>query len=96
LPQKNVLAEIKRDLDSHVGKRIKLRANRGRKKIVEQVGILEKTYPHIFVVKLEEKKSMVRRVSFSYSDVLTETVKLTLFEEDGDNGEEVDCREGIS
>jgi len=85
LPQKNVLAEIKRDLDSHVGKRIKLRANKGRKKVVEQVGILEKTYPNIFVIKLDEKKSTVRRVSFSYSDVLTETVKLTLFEEDKDS-----------
>ncbi|NLO88814.1 MAG: Veg protein [Clostridia bacterium] len=85
MPQKNVLAEIKRDLDSHVGKRIKLRANKGRKKVVEQVGILEKTYPNIFVIKLDEKKSTVRRVSFSYSDVLTETVKLTLFEEDKDS-----------
>ncbi|HBT20709.1 MAG TPA: Veg protein [Peptococcaceae bacterium] len=93
MPQKNVLAEIKRDLDSHVGKRIKLRANKGRKKIVEQVGILEKTYPSIFVVKLDEKKSTVRRVSFSYSDVLTETVKLTLFEEEKDSKVETSSKE---
>lgn len=93
MPQKNVLAEIKRDLDSHVGKRIKLRANKGRKKIVEQVGILEKTYPNIFVVKLDEKKSTVRRVSFSYSDVLTETVKLTLFEEEKDIKVETSSKE---
>ncbi|NLJ99821.1 MAG: Veg protein [Clostridia bacterium] len=86
MSQKNVLAEIKRDLDCHVGKKIKLKANRGRRRIVEQVGILEKTYPNIFVVKLDEKRSTVRRVSFSYSDVLTETVKLTIDGEEKKNG----------
>lgn len=83
MPQKNVLAEIKSSLDDCVGKKIKLRANRGRKKIVEQVGVLEKTYPHIFVVKLDEKKSVVRRVSFSYTDILTETVELSVCDDDG-------------
>jgi uncharacterized protein Veg len=82
LPQKNVLSDIKRDLDCCVGKKIRLRANRGRKKIVEQVGVLEKTYPHIFVVKLDEKKSVARRVSFSYSDILTETVELSVCDDE--------------
>ena len=95
MPQKNVLAEIKRDLDENVGKRIRLRANRGRKKIVEQVGVLEKTYPHIFVVKLDEKKSVVRRVSFSYSDILTETVELVVYEEDKEKNTG-QCEESIS
>lgn len=94
MPQKNVLAEIKRDLDDCVGKKIKLRANRGRKKIVEQVGVLEKTYPHIFVVKLDEKKSVVRRVSFSYTDILTETVELSVCDEDTAAGGK--CEDTIS
>lgn len=81
LPENNVLSDIKKDLDGCVGKKIRLRANRGRKKIVEQVGVLEKTYPHIFVIKLEEKKNTARRVSFSYSDVLTETVELSVCED---------------
>jgi uncharacterized protein Veg len=81
---KKVLAEIKQDLDAYVGKRIRLKANRGRRKVVERVGILEKTYPNIFVIKLDEKKSFDRRISFSYSDVLTETVELSLCKEDGD------------
>lgn len=81
---KKVLSEIKRDLEAYVGKKIRLKANRGRKKVVENVGVLEKTYPNIFVVKLDEKRSAVRRVSFSYSDVLTETVELSLCNEDGE------------
>ena len=90
LPQNNVLAEIKKDLDGNIGKKIKLKANRGRKRIVEQIGILEKTYPNIFVVKLDEKRSLVRRVSFSYTDVLTETVQLTFFDENSEREYEAD------
>lgn len=72
---KKVLADIKNDLDAFVGKRIRLKANRGRKRIVEREGILERTYPHVFVVKLDEKRNTAQRVSYSYTDVLTETVE---------------------
>ncbi|MBO8169915.1 MAG: Veg family protein [Thermoanaerobacteraceae bacterium] len=78
-----VLAEIKQDLEGYVGNKIRLKANRGRKKVMERVGILEKTYPNIFVIRLNEKKS-IRRISFSYTDVLTETVELTVYNDDGE------------
>ncbi len=73
---KNALQEIKQDLDSWVGRQVEFRANRGRKKILHKEGILERTYPHIFVVKVVEE-GYPRRVSFSYADVLTETVEIT-------------------
>lgn len=76
--KKNVLADIKKDLDLCIGKNIHLRANRGRRKIVEREGILEQTYPNIFVVKIHGDDSSVRRVSYSYADILTETVELTV------------------
>jgi uncharacterized protein Veg len=68
------IAEIKKDLESFVGSKIRLKANRGRNRIVENEGILESIYPNIFVIKISEKKE--RRVSYSYADVLTETVEL--------------------
>lgn len=79
---KNVLGGIKENLDSFVGKRISLRTNKGRKQVIEENGILEKTYPHIFVVKLEENLSQ-QRVTYSYADVLTETVEIMIH---GDKG----------
>lgn len=82
MPNKMMLANIKNDLASHVGYKIKLRANRGRKKIVEREGILESTYPHVFVIKISEQRNYVQRVSYSYTDVLTETVELTLCKDD--------------
>ena len=71
----NSLQQIKLDLESCVGKRVKLRANRGRKKIVEAEGVIESTYPKIFVVKLDESHSL-ERLSYTYADVLTRTVEV--------------------
>ncbi|HEY3369031.1 MAG TPA: Veg family protein [Symbiobacteriaceae bacterium] len=74
---KSILADIKKDLDSYVGEKIRLKANKGRKKILEREGVLESTYPNIFIVKLEEADSE-RRVSYSYADLLTEAVELVV------------------
>jgi len=77
LSARKILAEIKQDLEPYVGTCIKVKANRGRKKVVERTGVLESTYPNLFVVRVNEK-SVERRLSFSYADILTETVILTV------------------
>lgn len=74
---KEVLTEIKENLQPYVGTSIQLRANKGRKKVVERTGVLESIYPNIFIVKIKEKESE-RRVSFCYSDILTDNVILTV------------------
>ena len=73
------ISEIKRDLESFVGRKIRLKANRGRNRIIEREGVLESIYPNIFVVKLNERM-VERRVSYSYADVLTETVELFIYD----------------
>ncbi|HSH25440.1 MAG TPA: Veg family protein [Massilibacterium sp.] len=71
------LADIKRKLDEHVGKRLTLKANGGRRKTIQRSGVLEETYPSVFIVKLDPTENAFERVSYSYADVLTETVELT-------------------
>lgn len=73
------ISDIKKDLESFVGKKIRLKANRGRNRIIEKEGILESIYPNIFVIKLDERK-IERRVSYSYADVLTQTVELFVYD----------------
>ncbi len=73
----NNLQQIRLDLESCIGKRVKLRANRGRKKIVEAEGVIENTYPKLFVVKLDDSHS-IERLSYTYADVLTRTVEVTV------------------
>lgn len=76
---KDVLFEIRKKLESHLGEKIKLRANRGRRKTFEKEGVLESTYPSIFIVRVDEN-NYFQRLSFSYADVLTETVELSFNE----------------
>ncbi|MBW6463160.1 MAG: Veg family protein [Dethiobacteria bacterium] len=76
---KDVLFEIRKKLESHIGERIKLRANRGRRKTYEKEGVLESIYPSIFIVRVDEN-NYFQRLSFSYADVLTETVELSFNE----------------
>ncbi len=76
---KDVLFEIRKKLESHLGEKIKLRANRGRRKTYEKEGVLEGLYPSIFIIRVDEN-NYKQRLSFSYSDVLTETVELSFSE----------------
>ena len=70
----NVLALIKRDIENHVGESVTLKANGGRRRVLVNKGTIEKTYPSIFVIRLESDTQ--RTVTYSYSDVLTKTVQI--------------------
>ncbi|SHH75673.1 MULTISPECIES: Veg family protein [Sporanaerobacter] len=76
--EKNSLTKIKKDVEDSVGKKVILKANKGRKKTTVREGILESAYPSIFVVKISNQYDSVRRVSYTYSDILTETVEVTI------------------
>src|SRR5690554_6408287 len=75
----NILERIREDMDGFVGQEVSLKANTGRKKVFEVNGILEETYPKVFVVKFRDRQ-VVRRVSYSYADLLTELVEVSIGE----------------
>jgi len=76
------VAKIRKDLEDNIGKTVILRANKGRKRIVVREGILESAYPSLFVVKISNEFDSTRRVSYTYSDVLTSTVEVTVCDKD--------------
>jgi len=80
LANTDTLNEIRKNIQEYVGQQVTLKANKGRKRTMIREGILENTYPSIFVVKINGDYNSVRRVSYSYSDILTETVEITLRE----------------
>ncbi|MGL5693261.1 MAG: Veg family protein [Peptostreptococcaceae bacterium] len=75
------LDKIRLSLERHLGKRILLKANKGRKQVITRKGVLEKVYPSVFVVKLDDGENGYSRVSYSYSDLLTSNVKLKVYKE---------------
>lgn len=80
--EKGSLKKIKKDLEGYVGQRIKLKANKSRKRTFEREGVIESTYPSIFVVSIDQEKKSPRKMSFCYSDILTNTVELKLCKDD--------------
>jgi len=81
LIQKKDFSQIKRDIETCVGERIKLKANKGRSKTFESEGIIEKSYPSVFVIRLDYDCRSARRISYSYTDVLTKTVEIVLLKD---------------
>jgi len=63
---------IKNKLDNRIGDNVKIIYNGSRNKKEEYSGIITETYNYIFVVKIDNKE----KKSFSYSDVLTNTIEI--------------------
>lgn len=76
---KNDVSQLRKDMQTCVGQKVQLKANKGRKKAVIREGVLENTYPSIFIVKFENDYEAIRRVSYSYTDILTKAVELVVY-----------------
>lgn len=68
--------EIRNKLKLIEGSRVKVRANMGRSRIVDRMGILIGVHPSVFVIETEERRGRKERQSFQYVDVLTGNVEL--------------------
>jgi uncharacterized protein Veg len=78
LLEKNTLIRIRKDIERYIGKDVILKANKGRKKTIIREGVLEAAYPNLFVVRISNEYESSRKVSYTYTDVLTGTVEVTI------------------
>lgn len=85
IPSVNRVDDIRDELVALQGKRLKVRANMGRSRIVERAGTLVGVHPALFVVEVEERRGRRARQSYQYVDVLTNAVELY----DIDTGERI-------
>ena len=76
VPPVNRVDKIRGELSKLEGKRIKVKANMGRSRIVERTGTLVAVHPALCVVEVEERRGRRARQSYQYVDVLTETVEI--------------------
>ena len=76
IPPVNRVDEIREELGRLEGKRLKVKANMGRSRIVERAGTLVHAHPSLFVVEVEERRGRTSRQSYQYVDVLTGTEEL--------------------
>jgi len=76
----NNVSRVRSDISRFIGSKVKLESNKGRSKAIVTEGVLENTYPSIFTIRLDDTEEKTRTVSFSYTEILTRTVELTVFE----------------
>lgn len=72
----NHVAEIKEKLSGMVGDRVKVKANMGRTRVIERLGIIKNVHPAVFIIEVDERRGRKSRQSYQYVDVLTGTVEL--------------------
>lgn len=66
---------IKEELNNHLGNIVTIKYNLGRNKYEKYDVRLKKLYDHVFTVEID-KKNIKEIKSFSYSDVITKTIKI--------------------
>lgn len=73
------VGSVRRAVAQHIGSRVRVRSNLGRHKYDVTEGIIMETYPSIFLVRVENaEEDSFQNVSYSYTDVITQDVQLTL------------------
>lgn len=73
-PQKNI-SDVKRMVKDCSEKRVAVKVNLGRNKIVSFSGVLSGIYPALFTVRPDDK-DYLGKTAYSYSDVLCGNVKI--------------------
>lgn len=78
LATKATLTEIRKNVEDCRGMKVTLKTNKGKRKAKVNEGVIEFAYPSVFTVKINNGLDSERTVSYSYSDILTDTVEVTV------------------
>lgn len=69
-----MIEKIKEKMEEHIGEEVKIVFNSGRNRIEEFNAIIMQVYNFVFVVQLKNDVNEVK--SFTYSDILTQTIEI--------------------
>ncbi len=72
-------SEVKKSISSICNIPVCIRAIKGRKRFIIKEGIIDKTYNNIFTVTYKTKTGKPENICFSYADILTGTIKITVY-----------------
>lgn len=75
-----MINSIRDEVRENLGKQVQVKADKGRKRIVTKKGTLENAFDDVFTVRIENEFGDARVISYTYKDILTSTVKLTIME----------------
>lgn len=70
------LNDIKEKINALIGENVKMQISRGRKRTQKICGVVEKTYPQVFVVNIISGAEGLTKFSCAYTDVLCGNVDI--------------------
>ena len=65
--------EVKNELENHIGSNVTIKYNLGRNKFEKYDVKIKELYSYVFLVEMNDN-SIIK--SFSYSDIITQTIKI--------------------
>ena len=68
------IESVREELGNHIGKEVVIKYNLGRNKIEKYHVIIKELYNYVFLVEMNNNFNEVK--SFSYSDIITKTIKI--------------------
>ena len=68
------LEEIKNKVNENIGNNVIINYNLGRNRVEKYNVKIKNAYRNVFIVELNDNKSEIK--SFSYTDVITKTIKI--------------------
>ncbi len=73
------VGNVRKVVTDHIGHKVIVRSNLGRHKVDVAEGVIKDTFPSIFLIQVgNEEEHVSQTISYSYTDVLTQNVKITL------------------
>lgn len=68
------IESVRKELGNHIGKEVVIKYNLGRNKVENYRVVIKELYNYVFLVELNNNFNEVK--SFSYSDIITKTIKI--------------------
>lgn len=71
---------IRASVRQQCGNRVLIQLDRGRNKVDIQEGVIQKAYPSVFTILVQDQHEAnpPQLLSFSYNDIITKDIRMTL------------------
>ncbi|MCC8168591.1 MAG: Veg family protein [Clostridiales bacterium] len=74
------LNRVRASVFQQCGNRVKIQLDRGRNKVDVQEGVIQRAYPSVFTVLVDDvrEENPPQLLSFSYIDIITKEIRMKL------------------
>ncbi|MCI7322830.1 MAG: Veg family protein [Lachnospiraceae bacterium] len=74
------ISKVRASIHQQCGNRVKIQLDRGRNKVDIQEGVIQRAYPSVFTVLVDDEReeNPPQLLSFSYTDVITKDIRMKL------------------